>query len=58
MKFEVVRTKEEVEQLEDRLISGNNHGSKYPGMTYEDGALSMLEFLTGTAEATEIYEED
>ena len=54
MKFQTERTQEEVDSLEIKM----NGKNKYPGMTYEEGAIAMLEFLTGRAEAEEIYEED
>jgi hypothetical protein len=31
-------------------------GSKYPGQSYEEGALAMLGFLEGLASADDIYE--
>ena len=54
--FTSVRTPGEVDALEDRLAEGQINGSKYPGSTFEEGALSMLDFLRGTSEADEVYE--
>ena len=54
--FTSVRTPGEVNALEDRLANAEDTGSKYPGMTYEEGALSMLDFLKGIMEADEVYE--
>ena len=56
MLFQSERTESEVNELAQRLEDGEDEGTKYPGMSYEQGALSMLEYLEGRVEADEIYE--
>lgn len=56
MHFVVVRPVKEIEALAQRLEEGKDNGTKYPGMSYEEGALAMLEFLEGRIEANELYE--
>jgi hypothetical protein len=56
MKFKSTRTNEEVDALALRLEDVEMQGSKYPGQSYEEGALAMLGFLEGLASADDIYE--
>ena len=41
------RTENEIDDLLDKLAEQESQGgSKFPGMTYEDGIKAMLEWLT------------
>jgi hypothetical protein len=54
--MEVIRTDKEVDDLLNRVQEGADKGTKYPGMSYEEGVLAFAEYLEGRAEADEIYE--
>ena len=47
MYYSIKRTDEEIDNLMNRVGDQvNKGGSKYPGMTYEDGLREMLDWLT------------
>lgn len=39
------RTKKEIEDLDSQAIEAMEHGSKYPGMSYEEGIRAALDWL-------------
>ena len=46
MEFEVIRTLEEVDEADGRCSDQiNGGGSKYPGMSYEEGFQAALQWL-------------
>jgi len=45
--METVRTEEEIARVENWAHEGLNRGSHYPGMSYEQGILNVLEWLRG-----------
>ena len=48
MNWETERTEEEVNDLVDRASELENRvGSKFPGMTYEQGIRAMYDYLSG-----------
>ncbi len=44
--YRIVRTDEEIQQILDWATEGQNHGSHYRAMKYEDGLRDMLDWLT------------
>lgn len=48
--FETTKTVGEVDILIDRVFKQQNTGSKFPGMSYEDGICAMYNWLTGDVE--------
>ena len=47
MKYEMERSNKEIDDLIDRCAEQTNKGgSKYPGMTYEQGIREALEWIT------------
>jgi len=49
-KFTSVRTVEEVDAVIDKVIEQSAKGTKWAGMSYEDGLRAMYDFLTGDGE--------
>ena len=47
MKTICVRSQEEIEEQQDRCQEGREKGSKYPGMSYEEGILVTIDWLFG-----------
>ena len=45
--WESERTEQEVEALIDKVMEQENIGSKFPGMTYEQGIRAMYDWLNG-----------
>lgn len=43
----IVRTQEEVDQVLNWASEGIDGGSKYPGMSYEEGVRAAVDWLTG-----------
>lgn len=43
----LVRSETEIDNVYDSAMQANSNGSKFPGMTYEDGIIAMLEWLVG-----------
>lgn len=39
-----------MDQVEDWCMDADNEGSHYPGMTYEQGVMAALDWLSGDAE--------
>lgn len=48
--YELVRTSEEIDGLLNQCSEGFDNGSRYPGMTYEDGIRDAIRWLTDTDE--------
>ena len=44
---EVVRSDDKVDALIDRCIKNKYDKSEYPGMSYEEGIIAAIEWLTG-----------
>ncbi|MDA2916466.1 hypothetical protein MYX64_06455 [Nitrospinae bacterium AH_259_B05_G02_I21] len=44
---EVTRSSSEISETIHRAYDYINQGSKFPGMSYEEGIISMWEWLTG-----------
>lgn len=45
--MEIVRTDKEIDEVLNKASESMEHGSKYPGMSYEDGIKNMYEWLCG-----------
>ena len=43
----IVRSKEEIDRVLDWAIEGQDQGSRFPGMSYEDGIRETIDWLTG-----------
>ena len=43
----IVRNKEEIDRVENWAAEGFDHGSHYPGMSYEQGVMDVLAWLRG-----------
>jgi hypothetical protein len=43
--MQIIRTKEEIEQLYNDAAEGIDQGSKFPGMSYEEGIIEVLRWL-------------
>lgn len=44
---EIVRTQEEIDRVLNWAHKGREKGSHFPGMSYEDGILATIDWLTG-----------
>lgn len=45
--MDVVRTEQEIARVENWAFAGLDEGTRYAGMTYEQGLIDMLEWLRG-----------
>jgi len=45
--MKIVRTENEVDEIRNEACEGMDSGSKYPGMTYEDGIDAIIRWLLG-----------
>ena len=45
--MKVVRHEEEIARVENWAMEGIDEGSKFPGMSYEQGIVDVLEWLRG-----------
>jgi hypothetical protein len=45
--MEIVRSEEEIDRLEIWAAEGQNNGTHYSGMSYEDGIRETLDWLFG-----------
>lgn len=45
--FTVVRTENEINRVQNWADEGSNEGSRYPGMSYEQGIIDALSWLCG-----------
>ncbi len=45
-----VRSEQEIEAVYDAAMDSGSTGSKWPGMTYEQGIIAMLDWLTGRSD--------
>lgn len=43
----IIRTKKEIDEMKDKMFEGLTGGSKFPGMSYEEGIDAVLRWLTG-----------
>ena len=47
---EIVRTQEEIDRVLSWTADASEFGSRYPGMSYEDGIEAMYNWLVGLTE--------
>lgn len=45
--MDVVRTEDEIGRVENWAVEGFNNGSRYPGMSYEQGVMDAIQWLRG-----------
>jgi hypothetical protein len=45
--FEIVRTEEEFNRVWNWADDGHNMGTRYPGMSYEQGIIDVMNWLCG-----------
>ena len=43
----IVRTEQEIDQVLNKAADGQNFGTIYPGMSYEEGILAFSQWLFG-----------
>lgn len=48
--MQVVRTEIEIDRVENWAVEGIDEGSRYPGMSYEQGILDTLAWLRGDSD--------
>jgi hypothetical protein len=53
-----VRSREQIEELENWAVEGQGKGTRYPGMSYEDGIVDTLNWLTGVTDTGPHEEEE
>ena len=46
-----IRTDEEIARVENWAVDGIDEGTRYPGMSYEQGILDILFWLRGDSES-------
>ena len=54
--YTVVRTEEEINRIMDWAYDGVENGSKYSGMSYEEGIVTILDWLAGLTDDDPIGE--
>jgi len=47
MQQEIVRSQSEIDAVYESAMEGVSQGSKFSGMSYEEGIIAMLAWLTG-----------
>jgi hypothetical protein len=50
MKFQVKQSDEDIARLENESAEAENNGSKFPGMSYEQGITAALRWLQGDSD--------
>lgn len=45
--YQIVRSDDEIHAQMDRAFDGLDRGSKYPGLSFEEGVQQMFDWLTG-----------
>lgn len=50
MFYKIEREARDIEQIINWAVEGNQIGTHYTGMTYEQGILAMFDWLTGATE--------
>ena len=55
MKEKIQRTEAEIDQVLMEAEEGLSTGSKFPGMSYEEGILAMYKWLTDDADQIECH---
>lgn len=50
MDYEITREQKDIDNILNWAVEGNEEGSHYTGMTYEQGILAMFDWLTGATE--------
>jgi hypothetical protein len=45
--MQIIRTEEEIDRLESWAAEGQDNGTHYSGMSYEDGIRATLDWLLG-----------
>lgn len=48
--YEIERSEEEINDVLNKAMEGVDKGSKWPGMSYEQGVLAALDWLFGTVD--------
>jgi hypothetical protein len=55
--MEITRTEEEIDHLENWAAEGQDNGTHYSGMSYEDGIRDALDWLFGRRDNSPADEE-
>ena len=48
--MDIKRTEEELYRVLDWAMTGKNEGSRFPGMSYEDGIIYTLDWILGRSD--------
>jgi hypothetical protein len=51
VEFNVKRSDDDIARLENEVMDSINDGSKFPGMSYEQGIATTLEWLRGDSDS-------
>lgn len=54
---DIVRVKHEIEELEEDAIEATIAGTKFPELSYEDGVLAAIRWLTDSDESHPIRDD-
>ena len=46
----IIRTEEEINDVLNKAVEGVDGGSKWPGMSYEQGVQETIDWLTGNSD--------
>jgi hypothetical protein len=47
MERSIVRTEKEIDEVLEKAMDGKYSGSRYPGMSYEEGIMAFADWLFG-----------
>ena len=54
--YQIKKTEAEIDEQVNAAHEGRDDGGKFPGMTYEDGVLAMLDWLTSDGDEAPMSE--
>jgi hypothetical protein len=54
--YTIERTDEEIEDLLDKVVDSFNNGTNFPGMSYEQGIMYAIQWLTGQSDDNPLSE--
>lgn len=58
MSYQVVRSDDEIAEQLNRALDGQDGGSKFPGMSFENGVQETIDWLTGQSDDPPLPDED
>lgn len=54
--YTIERTDEEIDELLDKVVDAFNNGTNFPGMSYEQGIMEAIQWLTGQSDDNPLSE--